>query len=85
MIHPSQKISPKRSSNYTFYQLRPLLLHHTEENTKPPKSLDHEPLIEDMPMFIPDLFTKEEYMNSAMFLPCRRSTSALLMVLKCKI
>ena len=36
---------------------------HIEEITKPPKSLDHEPLIEDMPMFIPDLFTKEEYME----------------------
>ena len=63
MIHPSQKISPKRSSNYTFYQLRPLLLHHTEENTEPPKSLDHEPLIKDMPMFIPQLFTEGEYME----------------------
>ena len=63
MIHPSQKISPKRSSNYTFYQLRPLLLHHTEENTEPPKSLDHEPLLEDMPMFVSDLFSEEEYIE----------------------
>src|SRR6185503_14644925 len=33
------------------------------EITKPPKSPDHEPLIEDMPMFILDLFTEEEYLE----------------------
>ena len=36
---------------------------HIEEITEPPKSTDPEPLIEDMPMFIPDLFTEEEYME----------------------
>ena len=62
MIHPSQKISPSRSSKSTSYQLassRPPP--HIEEITEPPKSLDHEPLIENMPMFIPDLFSEEEY------------------------
>ena len=32
---------------------------YIEELTEPPKSPDHEPLIEDMPMFIPDPFTEE--------------------------
>jgi len=36
---------------------------HIEEITEPPKSLDHEPLIEYMPMFITDLFTEKEYME----------------------
>ena len=37
---------------------------YIEEITEPPKSPDHEPLIEDMPMmFIPDLFTEEEYLQ----------------------
>jgi hypothetical protein len=36
---------------------------YIEEITEPSKSTDHEPLIEDMPMFIPDLFIKEEYME----------------------
>jgi hypothetical protein len=36
---------------------------HIEEITEPPKSSDHEPLIKDMPMFIPQLFTEEEYME----------------------
>ena len=36
---------------------------YIEEITEPPKSPDHEPLIEDMPMFIPDLFTEEEYLE----------------------
>ena len=36
---------------------------YIEEITDPPKSPDHEPLIEDMPMFIPDLFTEEEYLE----------------------
>ena len=36
---------------------------YIEEITEPPKSSDHEPLIEDMPMFIPDLFTDEEYLE----------------------
>ena len=31
---------------------------YIEEITKPPKSSDQEPLHEDMPMFIPDLFTE---------------------------
>ena len=35
---------------------------YVEEFTEPPNSPDHEPLIEDMPMFIPDLFTEEEYL-----------------------
>ena len=32
---------------------------HIEEITKPPKSSDHYPLLEDLPMFIPDLFSEE--------------------------
>jgi len=36
---------------------------HIEEINKPPKSPDHEPLFEDMPMFIPDLFSEQEYME----------------------
>ena len=28
---------------------------HIEETSEPPKSLDHEPLLEDLPMFVPDL------------------------------
>ena len=36
---------------------------HVEEITKPPKSSDHEPLVEDMPMFVPDLFSEEEYIE----------------------
>ena len=36
---------------------------YIEEITEPPKSPDHEPLIEDMPMFIPDLFTEEQYLE----------------------
>ena len=36
---------------------------HIEEITEPPKSTDHEPFIEDMPMFVPDLFTEEEYLE----------------------
>ena len=36
---------------------------HIEEITKPPKSLDHEPLLEDMLMFVPDLFSEEEYIE----------------------
>jgi hypothetical protein len=36
---------------------------YIEEITEPIKSTDHEPLIEDMTMFIPDLFTEEEYME----------------------
>ena len=36
---------------------------HIEEITKPPKSSDHEPLIKYMPMFVPDLFSEEEYME----------------------
>ena len=33
------------------------------EITEPPKFPDHEPFIEDMPMFVPDLFTEEEYLE----------------------
>ena len=36
---------------------------HIEEITKPPKSSDHEPLLEDMLMFGPDLFSEEEYIE----------------------
>jgi hypothetical protein len=36
---------------------------YIEEITKPPKSSDQEPLHEDMPMFIPGLFTEEEYLE----------------------
>ena len=36
---------------------------HKEEITEPANSPDHEPLIKDIPMFIPDLFTEEEYME----------------------
>ena len=36
---------------------------HIEEITEPPKSSDQEPLHEDIPMFIPDLFTEEEYLE----------------------
>ena len=34
-----------------------------EEITEPPKSSDHEPLLEELPMFIPDLFLEEEYIE----------------------
>ena len=33
---------------------------YIEEITEPPKSPNHEPLIEDIPMFISNLFTEEE-------------------------
>jgi hypothetical protein len=36
---------------------------YIEEITEPSKSKDYEPLLEDMPMFIPYLLTKEEYME----------------------
>jgi cytoskeletal protein RodZ len=36
---------------------------YIEEITELSKSTNHEPLIEDMPMFIPDLFTEEEYVE----------------------
>ena len=36
---------------------------HIEEITKPLKSSDHEPLLEELPMFIPDLFSEEEYIE----------------------
>jgi len=36
---------------------------HIEEITVPPKSSDHEPLLEELPMFIPDLFSEEEYIE----------------------
>jgi len=36
---------------------------HIEEITEPPKSSDHEPLLEELPMFIPDLFSEEEYIE----------------------
>jgi hypothetical protein len=36
---------------------------HIEEITKPPKSPNQEPLLEDMPMFILDLFSEEEYIE----------------------
>ena len=36
---------------------------YIEEITEPPKFPDHEPFIEDMPMFVPDLFTEEEYLE----------------------
>jgi hypothetical protein len=36
---------------------------YIEEITEPSKSTDHEPLIEDMPMFIPDLFKEKEYIK----------------------
>ena len=36
---------------------------YIEEITEPPKSSDQEPLQEDIPMFIPDLFTEEEYLE----------------------
>ena len=34
-----------------------------EEITEPPKSSDHEPLLEDLPMFVPGLFSEEEYIG----------------------
>ena len=34
---------------------------YIEEIIKPPNSSDQEPLHEDIPMFIPDLFTEDEY------------------------
>ena len=34
---------------------------HIEEITESPKSSDHKPLLEDLPMFIPDHFSEEEY------------------------
>ena len=49
---------------------------HIEEITEPPKSLDHEPLIKDMPMFVSSSSRKRNTWNLAMFQPCRRSTSA---------
>ena len=36
---------------------------YIEEITEPPKSSDQEPLQEDIPMFLPDLFTEEEYLE----------------------
>ena len=36
---------------------------YREEIIEPPKSLDHEPLHEDMPLFIPGLFTEEDYLE----------------------
>ena len=36
---------------------------HIEEITKPLKSSDHEPLFEELPMFIYDLFSEEEYIE----------------------
>ena len=36
---------------------------YIEEITEPPKYLDHEPFIGDMPMFVPDLFIEEEYLE----------------------
>ena len=36
---------------------------HIEEITEPPKSSDHEPLLEELPMFVPDLFSEEEYIE----------------------
>ena len=34
-----------------------------EEITEPPKSSDHEPLLEELPMFTPGLFSEEEYIE----------------------
>ena len=36
---------------------------HIEEITEPPKSSDHEPLLEDLQLFVPDLFSEEEYIE----------------------
>jgi hypothetical protein len=36
---------------------------HIEEITEPLKSSEHEPLLEELPMFIPDLFSEEEYIE----------------------
>ena len=36
---------------------------HIEEITEPPKSSDHELLLEELPMFIPNLFSEEEYIE----------------------
>ena len=36
---------------------------HIEEITEPPKSSDHEPLLKELLMFIPDLFSEEEYIE----------------------
>ena len=36
---------------------------HIEEVTEPPKSSGHEPLLEELPMFIPDLFSEKEYIE----------------------
>ena len=36
---------------------------YIEEITEPPKSSDQEPFHEDIPMFIPDHFTEEEYLE----------------------
>ena len=36
---------------------------HIEEITEPPKSSYHEPPLEDLSMFIPDLFSEEEYIE----------------------
>ena len=36
---------------------------HIEEITEPPKSSDYEPLLEDLPMFVPGLFSEKDYIG----------------------
>ena len=36
---------------------------HIEEITEPAKTSYHEPLLEELPMFIPDLFSEEQYIE----------------------
>jgi hypothetical protein len=62
MIHPSQLINPKRSKNTLSAASSPPPP-HIEEVSEPIKSTDYEPLIKDMPMFIPNPFTEEEFME----------------------
>ena len=58
----SQQIPPPKGSHSTSFLLFPPPP-HIEKITEPPKSSDHEPLLEDMPMVVPDLFLEEEYIE----------------------
>ena len=61
---PEPEVQPtKRQSLQILSVVSSPPLPHIEEITEPPKSSDHEPLLEDLPMFIPDLFSEEEYIE----------------------
>ena len=36
---------------------------HIQDITEPPKFSDHEPMLDELPMFIPNLFSEEEYIE----------------------